>query len=160
MTRVWERTVGFGAVAVAVALLIFALLIGVRVEAAAGLKATAAMVRLAAVPGRPAAGYVTLAGADATLVAVASPLAARIEMHSSTMTGGIMRMDKLPSAVVGAAAPLVFAPGGNHLMIFGLHDVKPGGTVPLVFTFKDGRTLRTEARAVAAEAAMMGHASH
>lgn len=160
MTRVWERAVGFGAVATAVVLLIFALLVGVRVEAAAGLEAEAATVRLAAVPGRPAAGYVTLSGADATLVSVSSPLASRIEMHSSTMAGGVMRMDRLTTATVRAAAPLVFAPGGSHLMIFGLHDVKQGGTVPLLFTFKGGRTLRVEARAVAAGAAMTGHDSH
>ena len=46
-------------------------------------------------------------------------------------------------------------------MIFGLRgDLKAGATVPLVLRFKDGRSLRVEARAVAPGTALPMHGSH
>lgn len=162
MAGAWTRTIGWTACAGAV-LLLLAALIGVRVEAAAGVKVTDAVVRLAAVPGRPAAGYFTLAGGPATLTGVTSPLAARIELHSSSMAGGVMRMDALPAVNLLAGETVRFAPGGNHLMIFGLRpDVKPGATVQLDFRFADGRVVRTTARTVApgGDAMPMDHGMH
>ena len=159
MTGIWGRALGWGACATAVVLLVAALL-GARVEAAADLSIHGATIRLAAVPGRPAAGYFRLDGGPAKLVAVSSPLAERIEMHSTSTAGGVMRMAALPAATVRADAPLTFAPGGSHLMIFGLRDVKPGASVPLLFRFADGRTVRSAARAVAAGAAMEMHGAH
>lgn len=156
MAGIWERTLGWGACAAAV-LLLAAALLAARVEAAAGLSASDAVVRLATVPGRPAAGYMTLRGGPATLVAVASPLAERVEMHSTTMAGGMMKMESLAAALVRADRPFIFKPGGAHLMIFGLQATKPGAVVPLVLRFDDGRTLKVEARAVAPGAAMTGH---
>ena len=161
VSRAWGRVAGWAACVGALLLLALALLMGVEAQAAATLSVRDASVALAAVPGRPAAGYFTLSGGDATLVSVASPLASRIELHSSSMAGGVMRMDALPAATVRADAPLRFAPGGNHLMIFGLRgDLKPGATVPLVLRFKDGRSLRVEARAVAPGTALPMHGSH
>lgn len=160
MTIAWERAVGWAACAAAVILLLGAL-VGGRVEASPELTVHGATVRLAAVPGRPAAGYFMLNGGPATLVSVASPLATRVEMHSSSMAGGVMRMDALPAVVVRADAPVTFAPGGNHLMLFGMPaSVKPGSTVPLLFRFADGRTVRVEASTVAAGAAMTMHGAH
>ena len=125
-----------------------------------------ATVRLPAVAGRPAAGYFTLRGGKAsdTLTGVASPLATRIEMHSNSMAGGVMRMDALPAVAVAPGATVGFKPGGNHLMVFGLSKgLKFGATVPLVLRFKSGATLRTAALAVAPGAAMdmpAGHGAH
>ena len=160
MARTWERALGWMACAVSVGLLVVAL-VASRVEAAAGLQVTNASVTLPTVPGRPGAGYLTLTGGPATLTSVASPLATRIEMHSSSMAGGVMSMDKLPAVMIRAGTPVRFAPGGNHLMIFGLPaSVKPGSTVPLLLKFKDGQTIRVEARAVAPGQAMEMHEGH
>ena len=161
MARAWERTFGWAACAGAVVLLIAAL-IGVRVEAAAGTRVSDAVVRLAAVPGRPAAGYFTIEGGPATLTQVTSPLASRIELHSSSMAGGVMKMDALPAVKLLAGETVKFAPGGNHLMIFGLAAMKPGATVPLDFRFAGGRVVRVTARTVAAggDVAPMDHGMH
>ena len=160
MAKGWERAVGWGACAVSIALLVAAL-VASRVEAATALRVDKAVVALAAVPGRPAAGYFTLSGGPATLTSVASPLASRIEMHSSSMAGGVMSMEKLAAVLVRAGTPVSFAPGGNHLMIFDLRaSVKPGSTVPLQLHFADGQTLRVEARAVAPGMAMEMHEGH
>ena len=111
-----------------------------------------AWVRLPAVSGRPAGGYFLIHGtakADA-LTGVTSPKAERIELHSMTNEGGVMKMRAEPSFALPAKGELKFAPGGSHLMIFGLSpDVKPGTAIPLTFSFQSGAkvTLNAEARA-------------
>lgn len=115
----------------------------------AELGVTGAWVRLAAVPGRPAAGYFTLHGgaADATLIRVTTPAANGAEMHES-MAGGMKAIGSVP---VPAAGAVRFAPAGRHVMLFDLDPrLTPGKTVPLVLGFADGRQLRTDARIAAA----------
>ncbi len=150
-----QRTLGWLACGGAVLLLIAAMIMGLAPAAAAAATAphvTAAWIRLAAVPGRPAAGYFTLA-AGATpveLVAVASPMA-RIELHAMSMAGGVMRMDTLPSVRVAANARTSFAPGGSHLMLFDVPaSVKSGATLPLAFRFADGAIVKVDAAVRAA----------
>lgn len=113
-----------------------------------------AWVRLPAVSGRPAGGYFTAHGTDAadTLVAVSSPKAERIELHSMTMEAGVMKMRAERGFVLPANGALKLAPGGNHLMIFGLSpDVKTGAKLPLTLRFQSGAqvTVNAEARAAA-----------
>jgi hypothetical protein len=114
-----------------------------------------AWVRLPAVAGRPAGGYFMAHGtsADDALVAVTSPRAERIELHSMANENGVMKMRKEESFALPARGTLTFAPGGAHLMLFGLSpDVKPGAGVPLTFRFKSGATVTMDAEARAASA--------
>lgn len=163
-----QRTLGWLACAGAVILLIVAMIMGNSPAAAtAGPRLTDARIRLAAVPGRPSAGYFTLiAGSVATeLTGVTSPLA-RVELHSNSMAGGVMRMDRLPSVRVAAGQTVRFAPGGSHLMLFAVHaSVHPGASLPLDFVFADGTKLRVAATVAAtgddAMTAMPGmHGAH
>lgn len=124
-----------------------------------------AWVRLPAVAGRPAGGYFMAHGtaANDALVAVSSPKAERIELHSMTNENGVMKMRKEDSFALPAKGTLTFAPGGAHLMIYGLSsDVKPGGKVPLTFRFQSGATvtLDAEARAAAATAPKAADTGH
>ena len=68
-----------------------------------------------AVAGTNAVGYLTVVNhggkADA-VVAVTSPLAARVDMHSMSMTGGIMAMQPASRVAVPAGGQAVFGPGG------------------------------------------------
>ena len=151
------RVVGWLACVGAVALLVVAMVTGTTAEAGGPARVTGATVRLSAVPGRPAAGYFTLtAGATPVeLTGVASP-PARVELHAMSMAGDVMRMDKLPSVRVGAGGTVRFAPGGSHLMLFGVPaSVRAGGTLPLTFAFSDGTTIRVAATVVAAGAEPM-----
>jgi copper(I)-binding protein len=131
-----------------------------------------AWVRLPAVPGRPAAGYLTLVGGnkDATLVAVTTPVAARTELHEAmkmdapapgaadhagheAMAGmsGATTMRPVKALPLPAGQTVKLAPGGLHLMLFDVDaKVTPGGTVPLRVEFADGRTLEAQAKTVAA----------
>jgi copper(I)-binding protein len=163
-----QRTLGWLACAGAVVLLIVAMVMGLTPAAAtAAPRVTDVWVRLAAVPGRPAAGYFLLSAGvrPVELVAVASPLA-RIELHGMSMAGDVMRMDTLPSVRVAARARTSFAPGQSHLMLFGVPaSVKPGATMPLTFRFADRTLIKVDAavRAAGADAPMampMPHGAH
>jgi copper(I)-binding protein len=120
------------------------------------LYASHAWVRLAAVPGNPAAAYLTLHGGpdNTRLVAVDSSAAGSSELHQSMKTGpggtmtGMQRLDGLDLAAHGK---LVFAPGGNHVMLFGMSpQVKPGNHVTLAIRFEKGQPLQVDARVVGA----------
>ena len=122
-----------------------------------------AWVRLAAVPGRPAAAYFTLAGGaePERLIAVESPRVATVELHAGGMEGGMMTMKPLPGADVPANGETSFAPGGNHAMLFGVDpSIQPGGALPLAFRFQGGKTLQTQAKVLAAGDAAPDHAAH
>ncbi len=98
-------------------------------------------VRLNPVPGRPSAGYLSITGGgQPDRLTGASAPGVKIEMHSMTMTGGVMAMAKLDAVPLPAGGSIAFAPGGNHLMIFGL----AAGTrsLPITLSFASGKTAK------------------
>jgi copper(I)-binding protein len=112
-------------------------------------RAVGAMVRQNPVPGRPSAGYLTIVGGSTAdrLVSASAP-GARIELHSMSMEGGIMRMAKLDGLVVPAAARVALAPGGTHLMIF---DLAAGAqSLPITLEFASGASIAVTATVRAA----------
>lgn len=112
-----------------------------------------AWARLPAASGRPAAAYLTLKGgaAGTTLVGVASPAVERAELHEMTNDGGVMRMGAVRAIPVPAGGEVRLAPGGLHIMLFGLQPGQnAGGTLPLILRFADGSSMTTEARLVGA----------
>ena len=113
-----------------------------------------AWVRLPAVAGRPAAGYFTLHGGPgaATLIAVSADTAIRTELHETKRTAnGAMTMAKITAVPVPALGEVRFAPGGRHLMLFGLNPVvKPGSAMTLTFTFADSTRILLDATVIAA----------
>lgn len=118
-----------------------------------------AIVRLPAADGRPAAGYFTVDGGAAAdrLVSISSPKAATIELHETKMVGGMMSMQPLTGIDVPAGGKVVFAPGGNHAMLFGIDPaVKAGSTIPLTFTFQNLGTIETQAKTIGAGESMPG----
>lgn len=112
-----------------------------------------AWARLPAASGRPGAAYFTLTGGakGAELVAVESPAANRAELHEMRNDGGVMRMGAVAKIAVPAGGEVTLAPGGYHVMLFGLQPgATPGGTIPLTLRFADGRDLPIEAKLVGA----------
>ena len=57
---------------------------------------------------------------DVELVTVVAATARAAEFHTVIRDGDIMRMRRLEQVVVPAGGTLSFAPGGNHLMLFGV----------------------------------------
>jgi len=63
--------------------------------------------------------------------------AGSIELHGHTMNAeGMMQMHPIGPQDVTDTAPLVFTPGGRHLMVFGLAPVHEGGQVNGVLIFE------------------------
>jgi hypothetical protein len=99
-----------------------------------------------AVAGTNAIGYMTLvndAAAPDALEKVESPVAARVEMHSSSMAGGVMSMKQQAKVVVPAHGRTVFGPGAYHLMLIGLtRTLKAGDRAPATLTFASGAKIK------------------
>ncbi len=76
---------------------------------------------------------VTLTGAD-------SDVAERVEMHTHIHEDDMMRMRALPELSLPTGEPVAFAPGGHHLMLFGVDDM-PGRSADVTLFFDNGLEL-------------------
>ena len=118
-----------------------------------------------AAAGMTGAGFMTVTNrgkaADA-LVAVESPVARKVEMHRSGMTGGVMSMQRLDKTPLPPGATVDFAPGGNHLMLIGLlKPLKTGDRAPATLTFASGTKIKVEfVVGTGAAPAAAGHGRH
>jgi copper(I)-binding protein len=96
----------------------------------------------ATVPGQAAgAAYVTIANGGPTadkLIALSSPAAKRVEMHTMSMDGSMMKMREVDAIAIQPAATIVMQPGdGYHVMLTGLKNpLKIGDKFPLTLTFE------------------------
>jgi len=99
-----------------------------------------------AAQGTTGAGFMTLANPDAkadALVAVESPLAREVQVHLSSMKGGIASMQRAASVPIPAGGRVTFAPGGYHLMLMGLTKaLNAGDMVPATLTFASGAKVK------------------
>ncbi len=97
---------------------------------------------------RPAAagtngvGYMVLVNKGRSadvLEKVESPIAARVEMHLSSMADGVMSMKKEEKVPVPAGGQVRFGPGAYHLMFVGLtRTLSTGDQAPATLTFASG----------------------
>ena len=112
-------------------------------------------VRLPAVAGRPGVAYFTLHGGteDARLLSVTAPSVIKSELHESMTSGQMSSMAPIANVPLPAKAELTFAPGGKHVMLFDINrSVKPGDTMPLIFTFSNNLKIQYDAPVIAAGA--------
>ncbi len=69
---------------------------------------------------------------DARLVAAATPVAGRTEIHEMAMNGNVMRMRPVTAIELPAGKPVNLASGGYHIMLFDLkRQLKEGDTIPM-----------------------------
>jgi copper(I)-binding protein len=90
------------------------------------------------------AGYLTLTnGSDKAqkLVGASSPKAERIELHAHLKgADGMAQMRQVQQVEIPAKGTAVLAPGGLHLMVFGIKEpLKPGDSFPVELTFEGNR---------------------
>lgn len=88
-------------------------------------------------PGQKVAGaYMELVSrTPLALTGVASAAAARAELHSTSMEGGVMRMRPVARIELPAGSTVKLAPGGLHIMLVDLRQpLKPGDKVALTLT--------------------------
>jgi copper(I)-binding protein len=100
-------------------------------------------------PGAPTAGgYLTIANNGSepdTLTAVASPGAARAELHVMQMKDGVMTMRPVDGGIpIPAGGSVALAPSGYHIMFIGPKaPLKAGETFPVTLTFARAGTVST-----------------
>jgi hypothetical protein len=96
-----------------------------------------------------AAGYLTVTNrghAPDRLLGGSTPLAASIEPHTMSMTGGVMRMRLAEGGLeIPPGGTLDLAPGGNHLMLIGpRRRFEAGGRVPATLQFARAGSVKVE----------------
>jgi copper(I)-binding protein len=130
-----------GYVAAATAALLAAVPIAAQDYKLGTLTVTRAWTRQTAPSQSVGGGFLTVANggkAADRLVAATSPASARVELHTMSMEGGVMRMRQVTGGLdVPAGGRLELKPGGYHLMLIGLK--KPlvrGTTVPVTLQFQ------------------------
>lgn len=106
-----------------------------------------ATIRFSPVKGNPGAIYFKITGgpADTALTSVTVKGAERTEIHESAENGGVASMNKVDEIAVPAGQTVALAPGGYHVMIFGMEKPK-GDTVPFTAIFSDGSELEANAQ--------------
>ncbi len=118
-----------------------------------GLALADASVQLPAVPGRPAVAYFVLTvspDAKGALVSAHVDHFGRAELHQSKMEGKAMTMGSVDKIPLVAGKPVVFAPGGYHVMLFdGDGTLKPGAQTELTLTLDNGDKVSTSAKVMA-----------
>lgn len=115
---------------------------------------------------RVGAGYGLILNAGRTedrLLGGSTPVAGRIEVHSMTMDGGVMRMRPVSGGLaVAAGGRVALKPGSYHLMLIDLKQpLRRGAMVPVTLRFARAGTLRVAFRVEGVEGAReASHAAH
>lgn len=93
------------------------------------------------------AGYLTIANGTAAedrLISASSPRAARVEIHTMDMEGGVMRMRQLDALAVPAGGEVSLAPHGTHLMFIGVAEpFVAGEEIAVTLTFENAGAVET-----------------
>lgn len=80
------------------------------------------------------------------LVSASSPVADKVELHTMSMNGGMMKMTQVKAIDVPANGKAELKPGSFHIMLFGLKTrPEDGATVDLTLTFDNGQSVPVKA---------------
>ncbi len=88
---------------------------------------------------RVTAAYMTIetTGAADRLVAAASPLAGKVELHTHLHENGVMKMREVEAIPLAPGQPARLETGGYHLMVLDLKQpLKAGDSLPITLTFE------------------------
>ncbi|ATQ41267.1 copper chaperone PCu(A)C [Caulobacter mirabilis] len=132
----------------------------------AGVKVAGPYSRPAAQGGN-GAGFFSLTNGNTgpdILFSVESPIADHVEIHESSVEGGMMKMQHLERGVpLRAGETVEFKPGGKHLMFIGLKQaLKPGDKIPATFVLEHAGRVPVEltVQGGAPKGAGMDHSAH
>ncbi|MGZ5173619.1 MAG: copper chaperone PCu(A)C [Burkholderiales bacterium] len=122
-----------------------AIALSVSTAAAQGVKAANAWARATAPGQKNASVYLELTSeSNAAVVVVGSPAAAHAELHSMTMSDGVMRMRPLARIELPAGQTVKLSPNGLHVMLVDLKQpLKEGAKLPLVLSVQSSGTSLT-----------------
>ena len=92
--------------------------------------------------------YVTVTASQPDrLTGASTPAAAKAELHETLVNAGVVEMRPVASGLpVTPGTPIRMAPGGYHIMLFGLtQPLKQGDHVPVTLTFEHAGAITAEA---------------
>ena len=96
------------------------------------------------------AAYVTLSNHSQeldSLIAAASPVAKRVELHTVLMEDGVMKMREVAGIEVTPGEPTLLKPGGLHIMLMGLTaPLVEGESFPLTLTFEKAGSVEVQVK--------------
>jgi len=79
------------------------------------------------------------------LISAQTPRAEKVEFHHHVHRGEVMRMERIDSIEVPAHGEVMFEPGGNHVMLFGLSQpLVAGEHFPLTLEFEKAGEVSVE----------------
>ena len=90
--------------------------------------------------GKTSAGYLMLKnhGAADRLIRAESDIAERVELHTMSMTGGVMKMRPIEALDLPSGGEAQLAPGGEHIMLIGLkRKLAIGDSFPITLVFEN-----------------------
>ncbi len=84
------------------------------------------------------------------------------ELHEHVMKGDVMEMRKVQGGVaVAKGATVKFAPGGLHVMLFGLmQKLEAGQSFPMTLTFEKAGDVPVEVKVETGRASAGNHQNH
>ncbi|MEQ8506510.1 MAG: copper chaperone PCu(A)C [Rhodospirillales bacterium] len=93
------------------------------------------------------------------LVGVKTDIAARAELHEHVMEGTIARMRPVAEVALAAGSPVVFKPGGYHVMLFDLKQaLAEGDSFPMSLVFEKAGDVPVTVQVM--KKAAMSHGAH
>lgn len=108
----------------------------------------------ATAPGQPTgAGYLKLTngGAADKLLAASADVSGKVELHTMSMEGTVMRMRQVEAIDVPAGKTVALEPGGLHIMFVGLKaPLKVGESFPMKLRFEKAGEVTVEVKVEAA----------
>ena len=98
---------------------------------------------------------------EARLVAIASPVAGAVEIHSMTHENGVMKMRAIEFLPLPAGKPVKLGASGNHVMLLNLKNpLKAGDNIPFTVTIEFADKHKEQINANAEVKSLMGGEGH
>jgi copper(I)-binding protein len=84
------------------------------------------------------------------LLGADTPVADRVEIHSTAQENGMMHMRQTATVDIAAGSTVKFEPGALHLMLIGLHEpLAAQSKFPVTFRFENAGSIPVEVSVVA-----------
>jgi hypothetical protein len=81
------------------------------------------------------------------LIGASAAFATKAEIHNHIMVNDMMRMEQQSEVVINPGQSVQFAPGGLHIMLFGLKQpLSEGESVAISLQTKDGESIIISAK--------------
>jgi copper(I)-binding protein len=81
------------------------------------------------------------------LIGASAAFATKAEIHNHIMVNDMMRMEQQSEVVINSGQSVQFAPGGLHIMLFGLKQpLSEGESVAISLQTKDGESIIISAK--------------